>query len=162
MTAQSEHLGILLEAAPIAIVAVNEAGRIAFANAQVERLFGYSRAELLGTPVDALVPVRMRVGHPVLRHGYQAAPTSRAMGAGRDLFALRKDGTEMPVEIGLSAIDTPQGTVVLATIIDISERKRAETLRLQSASSAGGASTPRPTATARSMRRSSSRSLSRR
>ncbi len=76
----------------------------------------------------------MRVGHPVLRHGYQAAPTSRAMGAGRDLFALRKDGTEMPVEIGLSTIDTPQGTVVLATIIDISERKRAETLRLQSAS----------------------------
>jgi PAS domain S-box-containing protein len=134
MTGQSEHLGILLEAAPIAIVAVDEAGRIAFANAQVERLFGFSRAELLGSPVDALVPVRMRSGHPALRHGYEGAPSARAMGAGRDLFALRKDGTEIPVEIGLSTIDTPQGAVVLATIIDISERKRAETLRLQSAS----------------------------
>ena len=132
--AQAEHLDLLLDAAPVAIVAVDEAGRIVHLNAQVERLFGYDRAELLGMSVEQLVPERFRGAHPALRSGYNAAPAARSMGAGRDLFGLRRDGSEMPVEIGLSPISTPQGRFVLATIIDITERKRAEELRLQTVS----------------------------
>ncbi len=128
---QPEHLSLLLDAAPVAIVAVDEAGRIVHSNAQVERLFGYDRADLLGMPVEDLVPERFRGAHPALRASYDAAPAARSMGAGRDLYALRCDGTEMPVEIGLSPISTSQGHFVLATIIDITERKRAEELRLQ-------------------------------
>ena len=130
----TEHLNILLDAAPVAIVAVNDAGRIVHLNAQVEKLFGYDRSELLGMSVDSLVPERFRGAHPGLRSGYNAAPAARTMGAGRDLFGLRRDGSEMPVEIGLSPFSTPQGQFVLATIIDITERKRAEDLRLQTVS----------------------------
>jgi len=125
-------IGTLVEAAPIAMVAVDARGKIVLVNAAVEKLFGYQRAELLGESIEKLVPERFRRGHPALRNGYAEAPTPRPMGAGRDLFALRKDGSETPVEIGLSPIETPQGRMSLATIIDISERKHAEQLRLQS------------------------------
>ena len=116
----------IVEAAPSALVLVGRDGRIALVNAQTEKLFGYSRAELLGQPVEMLVPDRFRMKHPTHRAGFFADPSIRAMGAGRDLFGLRRDGREIPVEIGLNPIETRDGLMVLASIIDISERKRAE------------------------------------
>ncbi len=116
----------VVEAAPHAIVLSNRDGRITLVNLQTERLFGYTREELLGQPVEMLVPERMRARHPALRAGYMADPTVRAMGAGRDLYAVNKAGMEFPVEIGLSPLETEEGTVVLASIVDITERKRGE------------------------------------
>ena len=95
-------------------------------NAQTERMFGYSRNDLLGKPVQMLVPERYRRNHPGLRAGFLASPVSRPMGAGRDLFGLRKDGSEFPVEIGLSSIATEAGTMVLSAVVDISDRKQME------------------------------------
>jgi two-component system sensor histidine kinase UhpB len=101
-------------------------GRIVLVNAQTERLFSYARDELLGRGVDTLVPERFRAGH----HGYRAAYlrelTTRPMGVGRDLYALRKDGSEFPVEIGLNPVRTSDEVFVLAAIVDITERKRGE------------------------------------
>jgi len=98
-------------------------------NAQAETLFGYTRDELVGQDMEILVPRRFRSTHPGFREAYAARPTARPMGAGRDLFALRKDGTEVPVEIGLSPIETDEGLFVLGAVVDISERKRAEAQR---------------------------------
>jgi PAS domain S-box-containing protein len=92
----------------------------------MERLFGYSRDELLGHPIEKLVPPRFHAHHSAYRDGFIAQPTTRPMGAGRDLFGLRKDGGEFPVEIGLNPVDTEQGMMVLGTIVDITERKQAE------------------------------------
>jgi PAS domain S-box-containing protein len=125
--------GPIVEAAPNAMVVVNGAGRIVLVNAQTERLFGYAREELLGTSVERLVPERFRSGHGMLRGAYSSAATARPMGAGRELFGCRKDGSEMPIEIGLNPLTLPDGPCVLASIIDISERKRGEALRLQNA-----------------------------
>ncbi|HVJ44632.1 MAG TPA: PAS domain S-box protein [Dongiaceae bacterium] len=116
----------VVEAAPNAMVIIDRAGRIVLVNAQTERLFGYTRVELLGKSIEALVPERFRNGHPALRQGFFAKPQSRPMGLGRDLFALRKDGSEFPVEIGLNPIETDEGTLVLSSIIDLSPRKRVE------------------------------------
>ena len=96
-------------------------------NRETERLFGYSREELLGKPIELLVPHRLRGRHPGHRTDFFANPQTRAMGAGRDLFGVRKDGTEMSVEIGLNPIETDEGLFVLASVVDITERKRAET-----------------------------------
>ncbi|HZO94172.1 MAG TPA: PAS domain S-box protein [Candidatus Baltobacteraceae bacterium] len=127
-----EHLRMMLEAAPNALVVSDAGGRITRVNAELEELLGYSRSELLGTPIERLVPQRFRGAHPVLRERYVAAPTARPMGAGRDLFAVHKDGSEIPVEIGLAPITTPRGDFVLASVIDIRERKQMEELRLLS------------------------------
>jgi PAS domain S-box-containing protein len=108
------------------MVMVNQDGVIGIVNAQVERVFGYARAELLGRPVDMLVPERFRDGHPGMRRSFFDDPRSRWLGAGRDLYALRKDGSEFPVEIGLNPIETDLGTMVLSAIVDISDRKRLE------------------------------------
>jgi PAS domain S-box-containing protein len=109
---------------------VDEHGRVTLANSQATRLFGYTQAELFQQPVDILVPDRYRVAHPGHLAGFFRHPVSRAMGEGRDLYALRKDGTEFPVEIGLNPLQTTEGVFVLASIIDITERKRTEeTLR---------------------------------
>jgi PAS domain S-box-containing protein len=116
----------LLEAAPDAIVAVGLDGCIALVNAAAERLFGYRRAELIGTPVEILVPEAVRGGHPGLRGGYLSDPRPRPMGAGVELAARRRDGTEFPAEISLSAIDTPRGLLVTAAIRDVSDRRKAE------------------------------------
>jgi PAS domain S-box-containing protein len=132
--ADAEQLRLVLDGSPIAKIVVDAAGRIVLVNVQLERSFGYHRDELLGEPIDRLVPLRYRTGHRGLRSGYLAAPSARPMGAGRELFGLRKDGTEFPIEIGLNSINTPGGMLVLAAIIDITERKAAERLRLENAS----------------------------
>jgi len=135
----------VIEAAPTAMILVNREGRLALANAQAERLFGYSRQELLGQSVEKLLPARFRQLHVRQRDGYLAGPTARSMGAGRDLFGVRKDGTEIPIEIGLSPLRDGAGDHVLAAIIDISERKRAEKLRRMGAEFGQRAlSTPEP------------------
>jgi PAS domain S-box-containing protein len=95
-------------------------------NAQTEVLFGYGRGELLGQPVEILVPARLRERHPELRRSFFTDPKSRPMGVGRDLYAVRRDGTEFPVEIGLNPIETDEGLMVLSSIVDISERKQRE------------------------------------
>ena len=121
-----ERFRRVVEYAPYAILMTNEAGRIDMVNAQAERLFGYDRSELLGQQVEVLVPQPLRGGHSAMRAGFFRDPGSRPMGAGRDLFGLRKDGGTFPVEIGLNPIETEEGMMVLAAIIDISDRKREE------------------------------------
>ena len=116
----------VVESAPNAIVMIGPTGLIEMVNAQTERVFGYTRDELLGKPIEMLVPERYRPNHPELRKSFFADPVSRPMGAGRDLYGLKKDGSEFPVEIGLNPIETDEGTMVLSAIVDISARKRME------------------------------------
>jgi len=119
----------LLEAAPDAIVGVSTDGTITLVNAQAERLFGYHRDELLGQPIEILVPDRVRHRHPGHRGRYFTDPQPRPMGAGMQLAARRKDGTEFPAEISLSSIDTEEGQVVSAAIRDVTDRLEAQTER---------------------------------
>jgi PAS domain S-box-containing protein len=120
------NVAAFLEAAPDALVIVGPDGRILLINGQAERLFGYRRAELVGQPVDVLVPVRYRERHPAHRASYFSGPRVRAMGAGVDLHALRKDGTEFPAEISLGPVETAQGVLVTAAIRDVTDRRRVE------------------------------------
>src|SRR5882724_4456461 len=121
-----ERFRRVVEAAPSAMIMVNQEGQITLANQQAEKTFGYPREELLGRPIEMLVPERLRSGHQGFRHDYLCDPQARLMGAGRELFGRRKDGSEVPVEIGLSSIHTSKGLLVLASIVDITERKLAE------------------------------------
>jgi two-component system sensor kinase FixL len=121
-----ERFRLVVEAAPNAMVMINGEGKIELANAQTEAVFGYTRQELVGHPLEMLIPERFRSQHPGYRRIYQANPTARAMGAGRELFGRRKDGSEVPVEIGLNPIYASEGLFVLASIIDISQRREAE------------------------------------
>ncbi|MDQ6724795.1 MAG: PAS domain S-box protein [Actinomycetota bacterium] len=116
----------LLESAPDAIVVVGVDGLIRLVNRQTEVLFGYSRAELVGEPVECLIPNRLAAGHPDLRSSFFANPSVRAMGANLELAARRKDGSEFPVDISLAPLETEEGVLVSAALRDASERKRAE------------------------------------
>jgi PAS domain S-box-containing protein len=116
----------VLEAAPNAMIMVDHDGRITLVNAAVETVFGYAREELIGSPLEILVPERTRPHHPQERKSYFADPRARMMGAGRELHGRRKDGSAVPVEIGLTPIQTPEGLFVLASVIDITARRAAE------------------------------------
>jgi protein-histidine pros-kinase len=118
--------GGLLEAAPDAMLVVDEAGRIVLVNRQVLTMFGYRRDELVGQPVEALIPPAARTVHATHRQGYVATPRVRMMGTGLDLRASRKDGSEFPVEVSLSPMGTPEGLLVCAAIRDVSERRSIE------------------------------------
>jgi two-component system, LuxR family, sensor kinase FixL len=117
---------LVVEATPNGMIMVDAAGRVAMLNSQAERMFGHTRSELVGKPVEVLVPERFRATHPAMRATFLAEPASRPMGVGRDLFGLRKDGTEFPVEIGFNPINIGERTMVLASVVDISERHKAE------------------------------------
>jgi PAS domain S-box-containing protein len=121
-----EQFRLVVEASPNAMIIVNAEGRITLVNTQAETMFGYAREELIGHPVEMLVPERFRSHDVNHRHGYFGDARARSMGAGRELLGRRKDGSEIPVEIGLNPIHTSEGLLVLASIIDISERKQAE------------------------------------
>ena len=120
------HLRAAIESAPSGLLMADAEGRIVLVNKEIERLFGYAREELLGQPIERLIPARFRDSHPGSRAAFRADPRIRAMGAGRDLFGLRKDGTDVPIEIGLTPLATADGIFVLAAVVDISERKRLE------------------------------------
>lgn len=124
---QAEELfRLATEASPSGAVLVDEHGRIVLVNAHIEKLFGYRRYELIGRSIEILVPDRFKGVHLGLRDSFLTHPEARVMGAGRELFGRRKDGSEFPVEIGLNPIEAPQGTLVFASVVDISGRKAAQ------------------------------------
>ena len=122
-----DRFRLAVNASPAAMIMIDSAGVIEFANAETERMFGYSVEDLIGQSIDMLVPTRFRGAHAGLRRGFFANPSERPMGAGRDLNGTRKDGAEFPVEIALTPIDAQDGPIVLATVVDITARTQAET-----------------------------------
>ncbi|MDZ7668951.1 MAG: PAS domain S-box protein [Gammaproteobacteria bacterium] len=126
ISGRDDLFALALDLAPSAIVVVDQDGRIVLINKESERLFGYPRDELLGEHVERLVPERFRATHPERRAHFLDAPEARPMGRGRELYALRKDGGEVPVEIGLNPVTTRDGTLVVTSVLDLSERRRAE------------------------------------
>lgn len=125
-TREEDKFRLLVDSAPDATVIVDEEGRIVLVNALVSTLFGYSREELLGQPIEILVPERFRASHVGHRQRYLAAPTVRPMGTNLCLFGLRRDGSELPVEVSLSPIHTNAGLLIASSIRDITDRKRSE------------------------------------
>ncbi len=121
-----QRFRLAVEASPNGMIMVDRTGRIILANTETEKMFGYPRDELMGQPIEVLVPERLRGHHPLHRQEFMKKPQTLLLGAGRDLYGRRKDGTEFPVEIGLNPIETDQGMVVLSAIADITDRKQAE------------------------------------
>jgi len=123
-----ETFQLIVESVPNGIVMTDNKGEIIFLNAQAEKMFGYQRCALLGESVETLIPEGFRKGHIKYRSGYVKDPSTRPMGEGRDLFALRSDGSQFPVEIGLNFVKADSGLVIISTIVDITERRNAEKL----------------------------------
>lgn len=124
-----EMFRMAVEACPNGMVMIDRDGKMVMVNTEIEQQFGYRRGELIGQPVDTLVPARLRNEHVRHRHKFVEKSEKRSMGAGRELFGLRKDGSEFPVEVGLNPIRTGDDLMVLGVIVDISERKRIERLK---------------------------------
>lgn len=114
------------ESSPTGMIIISSDGKITAVNKEIERLFGYDRSELVGQLIETLIPDEYKSGHPLFRDGYVKNPEPRMMGIGRVLFGRRKDGTEVPVEIGLTPVKTTAGTYVVSSVADISSRKQAE------------------------------------
>jgi len=125
-----QQLNCMLETSPIAVMLVDRCGCLAALNKRAEQMFGYSRYELVGAPVDRLVPERLRGGQFGLLGAFMSMPIVQPLGSGRELVGLRKNRTEVPIEVGIEPFESPAGRFALLTVIDITERKRAETLRL--------------------------------
>lgn len=123
---QPDWLGELSQMVPVGIVVIDSSGAIIWVNNELQSQFGYQSSELLGRPVELLLPERYQMHHVDLRRGYTSNPVARAMGSGRDLFGKRKDGSEMPVEIGLRKLDTCMGSMFVGTIVDMTARREAE------------------------------------
>jgi len=121
-----DRFRMVVEAAPNAMIMMNREGRIVLVNSQTEKVFGYNSENLIDQPIEILIPQRFRERHPMLRTDFFAHPSTRSMGKGLDLYGVCKDGREVAVEIGLNPIESEEGILVLATIVDITERKRAE------------------------------------
>lgn len=126
LRASEERFRTVVQAVPNAILLVDESGKMTFANAQVRRVFGYEPEEIVGRGIDSLVPSGVAVAHEQYRSAYTRHAQARAMGAGRELFGRRKDGTDVPVEVGLNPLSTPEGMLVLVSVVDVSERRRME------------------------------------
>ncbi|MFM8558046.1 MAG: ATP-binding protein [bacterium] len=127
--AQDDLLRLAADMSPSGILAVDPQGRILLVNREIERMFGWTREELVGKPIETLLPMRFRHGHVAPRDGFAAAPAQRPMGTGRDLRAIDRDGREFPVDVGLRPVQTSSGSVTLASVTDASarlERERAE------------------------------------
>ena len=120
------RLRAAIDSAPSGLLMIDATGRIVLVNREVERLFGYAREELLGQSVELVVPEASRHRHEADRAAFMAQPSVRAMGVGRDLFGRRKDGTEVPIEVGLTPLVTDEGLFVLSSIVDLTARRRAE------------------------------------
>ncbi len=121
-----EKFRLAVDACPSGMMMVDDRGTIVLINSEIERMFGYAREELIGRPVELLLPARAHSSHAVHRENFTRNPETRRMGSGRDLFARRKDGSEFQVEVGLNPIDTHAGVLILGVVIDITKRKRAE------------------------------------
>ncbi|MEA2990584.1 MAG: hypothetical protein QOG83_3295 [Alphaproteobacteria bacterium] len=124
-----EMFRLAVESCPSGMIMVDRSGQIVMVNTETERLFGYHRDELINRPVDLLVPERLRPQHARHCEAFAGAPETRRMGAGRDLFGRRKDGSEFPVEVGLNPIKIRDGMLILSVIVDISERRQNERLK---------------------------------
>jgi len=123
-----ETFRLIVESVPNGIIIADNMGQIIFLNSQAEKMFGYERGALLGKSVEELMPKGFRQGHIKYRSDYVRDPGTRPMGEGRDLFALRSDGSQFPVEIGLNFVNSDSGLVVISTIIDITERRNTQNL----------------------------------
>ncbi len=121
-----ELLNLATEASPSGTLLMDERGGIVLINAHVEELFGYSRSELIGASIESLLPERFATNHAAQRAGISAVPLAGFIDGGRELFGRRKDGSEFPLEVGLNPVQMPRGTLILATVVDITPRKRAE------------------------------------
>lgn len=121
-----ERFRLLIESSPASILMVDQAGKIRFLNSQAEKCFGYDSTEIIGREIEILVPERFRKKHSEYFKAFLSSPATRPMGEGRDLYGIRKDGTEFPVEIGLSVFHSNEGPMVLSSVIDISKRKLAQ------------------------------------
>jgi PAS domain S-box-containing protein len=128
MTLETTEFRDLIDAAPDAMLVVSSDGAIVLVNRQAEQIFGYARGDLLGKPLEILVPERLRAAHGAHRDAYAKAPRVRAMGAGRSLRARRSDGTEFDAEISLSPVGGAEGSRVIVAVRDVTERKRLEGL----------------------------------